>query len=241
MSDAPGKDTKVYLDAYDITGGQISVAREKSIAALDTTVLGLNSRRFIAGLKRGQFTLRGVYDDIGDGLNADVLDDILGTAKVISVVHGNTVPARGDGGDVKQAAYGLAEPVDGICAVSGTFSLKGPPYYAPLLQPKATKTETGEGTSREDAAQTTTGAVAIIHIGAVEGTPGSIVVKVQDSANDADWADVPGLTFTVVTTAGGADVVITSATETIDKYLRAHWTITTFTTCWIVVLCGRLT
>ena len=240
MSDAPGKDTKVYVDGYDITGGQISVAREKSVAALDTTVFGLNSRRFIAGLKRGRFTLRGIYDDILDGLNADVLDDILGTAKVISVVQGNVVPARGDGGDVHQVDYGLASPVDGVCAISGTLSLKGPPYYAPLLQPKATKTVTGEGTSRDDTAQTVLGAVAIMHIGAVAGTPGSIVVKGQDSANDADWADVPGLTFTVVTTAGGADVVITSAAETIDQYLRAHWTITTFTTCWIMVLCGRL-
>ena len=240
MSDAAGKGTCVYVDGYDITGGQIAVAREKSVAALDTTVFGLNSRRFIAGLKRGRFTLRGVYDAVGDGLNADVLDDILGTAQVVSVVHGNVVPARGDGGDVNHVDYGLASPVDGVCNISGTFKLKGPPYYAPLLQPKATKTVTGNGDSREDAAQTTAGAVAIIHIGAVVGTPGSIAVKVQDSVNDADWADVPGLTYTVVTTSGGADVVITSATETIDKYLRAYWTITTFTSCWIVVLCGRL-
>lgn len=241
MSDAPGKDTKIYLDGYDITGGHISVAREKSIAALDTTVFGLDSRRFIPGLKRGRFTLRGVYDEIGSGSNADALDTLFGTARVISVVHGNTVPARGDGGDIIQADYGLASPIDGICAVSGTFSLKEPPYYAPLLQPKATKTVTGNGDSRDDSAGTSAGAVAIIHIGAVVGTPGSIAVKVQDSANDADWADVPGLTYTLTTTSGGADVVITAADEAIDRYLRAYWTITTFTSCWIVVLCGRLT
>lgn len=239
MADKAGKTTLIFVDGNDITGYFRGVERSKAIGAIDTTVFGLNSQRFVAGLKSGQFTLDGFYDDSDLPATPWPLENILGTAKVVSVITDNAVNARGDSGDVKQVDYGISEAVDGVAAVSSTFRINGPPYFMPVLDAKTTRTTgTGNGTQRDDTASSAFGAVGAVHVGGVAGTPGSIAVKIQDSPNGSSWADL--ITFAnIVTTAGGGEVK-RSALRTVDRYLRIVWTVTTFTTCWILVLCGRL-
>lgn len=68
-----------------------------------------------------------------------------------------------------------------------------------------------------------TGGIFDLHVvGLSLGGGTDVVVKVQDSANHVDWADLA--TFTAVTAAGTAERK--AVVDTIDRYLSVVWTFT---------------
>lgn len=68
------------------------------------------------------------------------------------------------------------------------------------------------------------GAQAYLQVFSFTGT--DVTVKIQDSADNATFADVAGLAFTQVTTAPGAQRISVSNTTTIRRYVRAATTTT---------------
>lgn len=68
-------------------------------------------------------------------------------------------------------------------------------------------------------AATSFGAQAYMQVTAFTGT--DVSVKIQDSADNVTFADVPGLTFTQITAAPAAERIATAPTATIRQYLRA--------------------
>lgn len=70
-------------------------------------------------------------------------------------------------------------------------------------------------------ASTAFGAAGYLHVMAFTGT--SVTIKIQDSADNATFADVTGLTFTSVT-AAGSERIATGVTATIRRYLRVATT-----------------
>lgn len=63
------------------------------------------------------------------------------------------------------------------------------------------------------------GAQAYLQVFAFTGT--DVTVKVQDSADNASFADVTGLAFTAVTSAPGTQRIATASGATIRRYVRA--------------------
>jgi hypothetical protein len=63
------------------------------------------------------------------------------------------------------------------------------------------------------------GAQAYLQVFAFTGT--DVTIKVQDSADNATFADVPGMTFTAVTAAPGVQRIATASGQTVRRYLRA--------------------
>lgn len=63
-------------------------------------------------------------------------------------------------------------------------------------------------------ASSSNGAVANLHVTAFTGT--DAVIKIQDSANDADWADL--ITFTTV---DGVTSERATVAGSVDRYVRA--------------------
>lgn len=68
-------------------------------------------------------------------------------------------------------------------------------------------------------AQSAYGAQAYLQVTAFTGT--DVTVKIQDSADNASFADVAGLSFTTVTAAHATQRLATLNTATIRRYLRA--------------------
>lgn len=58
---------------------------------------------------------------------------------------------------------------------------------------------------------------AVQVIGAVTGTSPTLTGKIQESADNATWSDVTGATFTAVTAASNAQVIVFDRTK---RYLR---------------------
>lgn len=70
-------------------------------------------------------------------------------------------------------------------------------------------------------------AAVTLEVGAVSGTTPTLDVKIQDSTDNATFADVSGLTFIQVTTANNSQVLRIEGlgTSTRKRYLRAVATI----------------
>lgn len=102
------------------------------------------------------------------------------------------------------------------------------------------RTSTGTGTSLDNAGSSSSGGVAYFQGLSVTGTPGSLVGKVAHSTDDVSFADL--VTFTSHTTALAATTAGQRSTVsgTVNRYLRAAWTVTTFTSTNLFVAFKRL-
>ncbi|NED75278.1 hypothetical protein G3I51_23730 [Streptomyces sp. SID9944] len=82
------------------------------------------------------------------------------------------------------------------------------------------------------------GAQAYLQVFAFTGT--DVTIKVQDSADNTTFADVPGLTFTAVAAGPAVQRIATASTQAVRRYLRAVTTTTGgFTSCTFAVAATR--
>ncbi|MET0916719.1 MAG: hypothetical protein ABWY81_11035 [Jiangellaceae bacterium] len=82
-------------------------------------------------------------------------------------------------------------------------------------------TATASGTGLDGGAASTFGAQFYLHLTAFTGT--SVVVKVQDSADNATFADLAGAAFTSATAVGWQRIAISNA-ATVRRYVRVATT-----------------
>ncbi|MFE2970878.1 hypothetical protein ACFXKC_46215 [Streptomyces sp. NPDC059340] len=82
------------------------------------------------------------------------------------------------------------------------------------------------------------GAQCYLQVFAFTGT--DVTIKVQDSADNATFADVAGMTFTAVTSGPGVQRIATASGQTVRRYLRAvTTTVGGFTSCTFAVAAVR--
>jgi hypothetical protein len=116
---------------------------------------------------------------------------------------------------------------DGNRAQSGEFTFKvdaeanayGLEWGRQLTAGLRTDTTATNGTGIDTTASAAFGAQAYLQVTAFSGT--DVTVKIQDSADNASFADVAGLSFTAVTAAPTTQRLATGNTATIRRYLRA--------------------
>ncbi len=89
-----------------------------------------------------------------------------------------------------------------------------------LLHDSTAETADGTGTADDNAAASTNGSVANLHVTALSGFT-SVVFKVQSSPDNSVWSDF--ITFTTVTAATSERKTTTGA---VPRYLRAFWDVT---------------
>ena len=68
-------------------------------------------------------------------------------------------------------------------------------------------------------------AIVILDSEAGTGTSPTLDVKLQESANNSDWSDISGATFTQVTDAAAAFEKISINTNDVRRYVRAVGTL----------------
>lgn len=122
----------------------------------------------------------------------------------------------------KQAGYDPSRSDDGMItfAVSALPNGYGVEWGRQLTAGVRTDTAATDGVGVDTTASADFGAQAYLHVGAFTGTDAT--VKIQDSADNATFADVAGLAFTQIT--GGAPLaerIAVANTTTIRRYVRA--------------------
>jgi len=213
-----GKNAVVLADEYDISQYLNSVSVTNEVEAPETTTFGSTARTFIVGHKDGSVSFEGLFE----GGSAEGIDYILNT----EIGSGPIMSVTGDGAGVgrraillsaKSTSYEVSSPLTEVVSITGEAISDGGLDYGVWLACQSTITTTLTGASVDNAAASTAGGVAHLHITA-NSNSGTTVAKIQSSANNSTWADL--VTFTTV--GIGAETSQRSIVSgSVPRYLRA--------------------
>lgn len=225
MAAVTGRNAKILADQYDLSSFLQSSDVEASVALLPVTVYGDTANKTIPGLKDGTVSLQGFWD--GAALASDViLSAALGSAggEIFTIgAEGLAIGSRLRQLLARQSNYRISQPHDGVVAIVASLQADGGIDAGISLHALTAETATGSGASVDNAALSSNGGVAHLHVTAVTAVGGDTLdVKVQHSVDNSVWADL--VTFTQITTATTKERVVVAAGTTVNRYLRANWT-----------------
>lgn len=219
-----GSKADVFGNGYVLSPylNSASPSGERDMA--DASTFKFDSKKYVPGLKDSTFGLEGVYDGV-----TDAIDDILWNAfsQVVGTVwsympmghevHGN--PAINF--DAYTASYETNSEVGDVTQISAEMNMgdQGLLDRGRVYHPMSAEVAGGNTASIDNGAATTSGGALTAHITASS----TLVVKLQDSADNSVWADIATLSISS-TTGRKSQRIITPVTATIRRYTRVLWT-----------------
>uniref|UniRef100_A0A6M3L727 Uncharacterized protein n=1 Tax=viral metagenome TaxID=1070528 RepID=A0A6M3L727_9ZZZZ len=216
-----GKWTNVFVDGYAITSYSHSVEMTIEYDTEDGSAFE-QDKNYTSLQGDGSATIDGY-------LSADVISALqtISGGKVITIPLGNNAtPAIGDPAFMMngcQGNYKVNSPKGGLQAANAAFKQANDAVWGVLLAKETGISADGNSTSVDQTAQTTAGGVGHCHITGVSASD-TVTVYIEDSANNSDWATL--ITFTLDGSTVDGERVATTATETVDRYVRARWDVT---------------
>lgn len=225
-----GKNSKVYLDEFDMSAYLNSTDVNHTQDTAETTAYGATARAYIPSQASGTLSFGGLYDAVtGAGSSDKEFEAILGstTHPVLTVaIDGGTIGNRAVIARANETSYTLSSPVADINSVTADFECSADPAnnvdfgVASGVQ-LTTGASIAHGSlgalaSVDNSASSANGGAAVLHV-PTNTVDGDTTIKVQHSANDATWADL--ISFTAV----GASTItsqISAVTGTVNRYLR---------------------
>lgn len=229
-----GSKAKLFLSGFDVSGSMRGGSVPMSVDVADSSTWGMTSKRYTSS-DRTDATMSGEGVWENTGAVAGSIDDLL--AVNLGGLHVATMLPAGDGLGNRariiggsETAFEVMSPTDDITAFTFEISSQiGFAAKAKVLYPKAGSlaiTATGNGTTLDDiggapAVPTTRGIGAALHVLDKGGAAGTLTVKVQHSPDNTVWTDL--ITFTGRTAKSLAEYI--EVTGTIQRYLRAIWTV----------------
>lgn len=218
--------TRLYFGGYDLSCDSRTIATlENSTAEVDTSGWCETHGNYLSDKLRqvGVFGYQAIANDtsgrsharLKTAPNSGVLSVPIGTA--------GAVPAIGDMSYLLPAIQ-MGDPVSfdgGILVITADFryeaSQSDTNYDNPfgvVLHGATSLSDTTDASSVDNGASSANGGYGIAHVTVSSG--GTWALKIQDSANDADWSDL--ITFTITGDAVEAEGI--GVAGTIDRYLR---------------------
>lgn len=224
-----GKDTGVLVDEFDLSAFFTTVDVSHAIDTAETTGFGSAAKSYVTGLRDGTLSLSGMWSADSDGSDEE-LAAILGaaTTPVVTVKHGGAaIGNRATLAKAHETSYAISSPVADIVTVTADFNASTD-ATSNLTLSIAQGVQLSAGTSiafgslgnlasADSGASSANGGVGNLHVTANTIAGGTTTIKIQDSANNATWADL--ITFTAVSasTVTSQQSVVTG---TVDRYLR---------------------
>jgi len=221
------KDSRFAFGSTALAAYLTGFTTSTTVDTADTTDLTATSKTYVPGLADSTISATGLFEPLfhtpavaafgaADGSPVTVAPAGFAIGSPVVVVNG------------RETAYELSGAVGEVVAANITIQGDGKYDSGVSLYDLAEVTAGGNATAHTDPAGTSNGAAATLHVTACTG---SLVVKVQHSTNNSTWTDLA--TFTAATGATSERVVVSG---TVNRYLRASWTLTgagaaaTFTT-----------
>ncbi len=235
MAKINGLGVRIYANGYDLNTDVNALSGiGTNQALLDVTNLSVSATERMIGLRDSTLSVNGWFDNAA-GYSHDAFNSIAGDSEVIMTMG----TSRGDpacGMVADQSTYNVDRTQGTAIATTVEFQTsdgKGLNWGVVLTDgPEQTDSSATNSASVDNAGSTSDGAIALISVESIGS--GTATVKVQDSSDDAAWADL--ISFTAVTARTSEAV---SATGTVDRYLRVQTT-GTFTDLVFVVQIARL-
>lgn len=222
-----GLGDRYYAGGYDISGDVNSLSNiHGGPAPLDVTDITQSAHSRLGGLRDGGLEAM-VYMDPATAASHAALSTLPRTDEIVTYLRGTGIGSPAFCCNSKQIGYDGTRGADGSLTfkVEAQASLYGAEWGVQLTAGTRTDTAATNGASWDTGGSLSFGGQAYLQAVAFTGT--DVTVTIQDSADNATWANVTGLAFTQIT--GGtplAQRIAISNTSTIRRYVRAVTTTT---------------
>lgn len=227
MSFVHSKDSRFAFGSSALAAYLTGVSTSTTTDTADSTDITSASKNYVAGLSDSSISCSGLFEPVFDTPAVTAFGASAGSAVTVAPAgFGVGSPVLVVSG--RETAYEITAAVGAVVAANITIQGDGRFDAGVSLADLAEVTAGGNGTAHTAAAGTSNGGLATIHVTACTGT---LTVKIQHSTNNSTWSDLA--TFTAATAATSERVTVTG---TVNRYLRASWTLTgagaaaTFTT-----------
>jgi hypothetical protein len=219
MTKQSGLGDNFYVGGYDVSGDINSLGKiSGTLATLDVTAINESAHERLGGKRDASMQFVTYWNPLG----VHPVLSALPTADVQASYRRSTVLGAPAAEIVaKQINYDPTRQADGSFTFACTLDADGYglEWGQQLTAGLRTDTAATNGASIDTGGSLSFGAQAYLQVTAFTGT--DVTVKIQDSADNATFADVAGLTFTQTTSAPGTQRIATGNTATIRRYLRA--------------------
>jgi hypothetical protein len=220
MTKQSGLGAAFYIDGVDLSGDIGSLSRINSARGV-LPVTGINASAFerVHAHRDGGMEFSAWMNDAA-GAAHPTLKTRPTVDRIATYCHRETLGASAAACVCKQINYDPSRPQDGsltwsVAVESNAYGLE---WGNLLTAGKRTDTGAANGTAIDTVASVSHGLQAYLHVFAFTGTDATI--KIQDSADNNTFADVPAAAFTAVTAAPDWERVQTGRTEQVDRYVR---------------------
>lgn len=223
------QNAKIYSDGYAIQAWIRKLKLAMAALAPENTTIGATGAartREADGHESGNIEYDGIVTDLAAGSDARMKALFNQSSKIWTIMPF-------DDAAVGTAGYGLVtvknkydRETDGedVIVFAGSGVISGYAERLKALHPLAARTADGDGTTLDNAAATTVGGSAYIHLTAATALT-SLIVIIEGSATGAFAGEETTIaTFATLTAAPGRERIVIAGT--IPRYLRASWDIT---------------
>ena len=232
-----GKDTVVLLGKDNVTSYFHEHSAAVEVEMHDSTVYGKSAKTYVAGLIDGTVSLGGLWDGAASAIDS-ILSALIGAAASVLTIglNGTTVGNRATLASPLETSYEIDDSVSELVGISFEGQSDDRVETGLFLHNLVAETVTGIAVSQDNGGASAAGAVGHLHLTAVSGTTPTMTVFLEHSTNNTTWATL--LTFTAL--AGTTTSERKTVTGTVNRYLRASWTITgTAPSYTFAVACAR--
>jgi hypothetical protein len=236
------KDISFYINGVNIADAITEFSFEGDAEELDATTVSSSGgfRAYVRGFKEGTLETTGIFD--ADDTTADKIHDILSTAwvagtnNIVTASRGTiSVGSTAIMMDGPQLTYEMPYSVGELIMSNATFRADDNLNFGVFLMNALQAAGTNNGTSHDGGAATTNGGFMQVHL--YNDDASDVDVKIQDSANNADWTDLSGAAVNNLSAARASGSV--AVTGTVRRYLRAVATVTGGDTFLVTVAFAR--
>jgi len=224
MAFVNAQQTRIMWGAQPLAAYVRTVTPSATRDMLDVTTLADSGKSFIGGLTDWSLRVDGLFDSTttAGSLLADMTSNLSSGATVATSV----APAGFSAGSsvwlipAKTVSYEPSSSVADAVQFAAEFGSGTAPALGISLADLAAVTSTSNSASQDNAASSSAGAVAHLHISAVSGTTPTLAVVVQHSTNNSAWTTLAS--FTSASTVGSEVITVTG---TVNRYVRAAFTV----------------
>lgn len=215
----------LLIDGYDVLGLTTTLTDTVEAMIEDVTALGDSYVSHASvGLKTGEITQDGFYDDASDSIN-DALCEKSGTSRIICYgLEGNTTGAGLIAfSGAMQGKYTRKATRGELHKASATYSINGAVEEGEIIHTHTSRTDSGDTESDpvEASAQTTDGGAGYLQLSELDLDGATdLTIAIRHSSDDITYEDL--LTFTAVDEAPAVERVTVSGT--VKKYLAVSYT-----------------
>ena len=225
MAFSHGKSAVLWLNGTKISQFLRAITFNPTSDLAETSVFETDDKSYIGGMRSSTISADGLYDGTATAIDK-ILDEILGDqpgAVFTWLPQGNVAGGPMKGMVASTTAHHVTTPASDVAAVHLEATSNVGHESGIILAALAERTATANGSSVDQSASSAEGAAAYLQVSAGSPDAGTLDVKVQHSVDDAVWVDL--ITFTQVDGTDDPTAQRGSAAGTVNRYVRAIWTI----------------